>query len=234
MNIEDFYRIENGKLSFTRQQGSDFAKKVAGDFNPIHHIDSKRFCVPGDLLFSVIVHHYGLRQNMAFSFSGMVDDQVALQLPECEDEHTELIGDNGKTYLSIDCSGAVSHDPELIQAFTRRYVEFSGHTFPDVLIPLVKKHGVMVNPDRPLVIYDRMSFHLDRVDIRNLDLRLAEARLEHSGKRGEVTLEYDLLDDGERVGHGCKHMALGGLRPYDQKDVDRLIASYEADKKKYG
>ena len=233
MNIEDFYRMEGSRLSFTRQQGSDFAKRVAGDFNPIHHPDSKRFCVPGDLLFSVIVHHYGLRQNMAFQFSGMVDDSVQLLLPECEEEHTEIAGDNGKTYLSIDCSGEVSHDPKLIESFTRRYVEFSGKTFPDILIPLVKEHGVMVNPDRPLVIYDRMSFQLDRVDIAQLDLRLVDAQLEHSGKRGEVTLEYDLLDQRERVGHGCKHMALGGLRPYDQSDVDRLVASYEEDKRKY-
>ena len=234
MNIEDFYRLDNGKLFFSRQQGSDFAKKVAGDFNPIHHIDSKRFCVPGDLLFAVIIHHYGLRQNMSFKFAGMVDDQVTLTLPECEDQHTEIIGDNGKTYLSIDCSGDVSHDSQLIESFTRRYVEFSGKTFPDILIPLVEKHGVMVNPDRPLVIYDRMSFKLDRIDIRQLDLQLAEASLTHSGKRGEVTLEYDLLDQGKIIGHGCKHMALGGLRPYDQNDVDRLVASYEQDKIKYG
>jgi len=95
MNIEDFYRMEGSRLSFTRQQGSDFAKRVAGDFNPIHHPDSKRFCVPGDLLFSVIVHHYGLRQNMAFHFSGMVDDSVQLLLPECEDEHTEISARRG-------------------------------------------------------------------------------------------------------------------------------------------
>ncbi len=234
MNIKDFCTISDGRLSFTRQQGSDFAKKVAGDFNPIHHIDSKRFCVPGDLLFSVIVHHYGLRQNMSFSFSGMVDDQVTLILPECESGHTEIKGDNGKTYLSIDCSGDVTHDPDLIRDFTRRYVEFSGKTFPDILIPLVRKHNVMVNPDRPLVIYDQMSFKLDRLDIGKLDLRLAEAKLEYSGKRGEVVLEYDLLDDGEPVGHGCKHMALGGLREYDQNDVDRLVASYERDKRNLG
>ncbi len=234
MNIEDFCTVSDDRLSFTRQQGSDFAKKVAGDFNPIHHIDSKRFCVPGDLLFSVIVHHYGLRQNMSFSFSGMVDDQVTLILPACEGGHIEVKGDNGKTYLSIDCSGDVTQDPDLIRDFTRRYVEFSGKTFPDILIPLVRKHNVMVNPDRPLVIYDRMSFRLDRLDIGKLDLRLAEAKLEYSGKRGEVVLEYDLLDDGEPVGHGCKHMALGGLREYDQNDVDRLVASYERDKQNLG
>ena len=61
MNLEKYYNLEGSKLSFTRQQASDFAKSVAGDFNSIHDVESKRFCVPGDLLFSVIIHHYGLR-----------------------------------------------------------------------------------------------------------------------------------------------------------------------------
>ena len=71
MNMEKYYHLENSKLSFTRQQASDFAKLVAGDFNPIHDPESKRFCVPGDLLFAVIIRHYGLRQVMGFSFSGI-------------------------------------------------------------------------------------------------------------------------------------------------------------------
>ena len=76
MNIEKYYRLEDSKLSFTRQQASEFAKTEAGDFNPIHNVDSKLFCVPGDLLFSVIIHHYGLRQIMGFSFSGMLFENV--------------------------------------------------------------------------------------------------------------------------------------------------------------
>ena len=48
MNLEKFYSLEGSRLSFTRQQASDFAKSVAGDFNTLHDIDSKRFCVPGE------------------------------------------------------------------------------------------------------------------------------------------------------------------------------------------
>ena len=84
MNLEKYYTLDGSRLSFTRQQASDFAKSVAGDFNPIHDIDSKRFCVPGDLLFSIIVHHYGLRQIMGISFSGMVGDDTTLILPEVD------------------------------------------------------------------------------------------------------------------------------------------------------
>ena len=58
MNIEKYYNLDGPKLSFTRRQGSDFAKTVAGDFNPLHDVDAKRFCIPGDLLFAVIIRHY--------------------------------------------------------------------------------------------------------------------------------------------------------------------------------
>ena len=57
MNMDKYYHLENSNLSFTRQQGSDFAKLVAHDFNPIHDPESKRFCVPGDLLFAVMIQH---------------------------------------------------------------------------------------------------------------------------------------------------------------------------------
>lgn len=233
MNIEKYYTIEDDRLSFTREQASDFAKTVASDFNPIHDIDSKRFCVPGDLLFAVIVHHYGLRQKMTFNFSGMVGDNTPLILPHCNDQHIALLDDNGKKYLAIECSGEVSRDPQLIESLTRHYVAFSGQTFPHILVPLMEQHGVMINPQRPLVIYDSMSFSLERLDIDRVDLRLADKRLEHNGKRGDVTLEYDLLGDDAVVGHGCKRMVLSGLRPYDPADMEQLVAGYEQDKSRY-
>ena len=40
MNLEKFYSLEGSRLSFTRQQASDFAKLVAGDFNPIHDVEA--------------------------------------------------------------------------------------------------------------------------------------------------------------------------------------------------
>jgi len=51
MFIEQYCPIDSEKISFTRQQASDFAKQVADDFNPLHNVEAKRFCVPGDLLF---------------------------------------------------------------------------------------------------------------------------------------------------------------------------------------
>ena len=55
MFLENYCRITDDKISFTRQQASDFAKQIADDFNPLHDIQAKRFCVPGDLLFSLIL-----------------------------------------------------------------------------------------------------------------------------------------------------------------------------------
>ncbi len=86
MLIQDYYDLPNGNLRFTRQQGSDFAKQVADDFNPLHDVDAKRFCIPGDLLFSVMLARYGISSHMECIFSGMVTEGVELLLPEPAEE----------------------------------------------------------------------------------------------------------------------------------------------------
>src|SRR5210317_734718 len=122
MNLDKYYNLDGPKLSFTRQQASDFAKSIAGDFNSIHDVESKRFCVPGDLLFSVIIHHYGLRQTMGFSFSGMVGDDVALILPEVNAREISIYDEHDKKYLDISSNGTHSRNRDLIDSLTRNYV----------------------------------------------------------------------------------------------------------------
>ena len=233
MNLEKYYTREGSKLSFTRQQASDFAKTVAGDFNSIHDVDSKRFCVPGDLLFSVIVHHYGLRQTMGISFSGMVGDDVILILPEVDAREISIYDENDKKYLDVSTDGQQSKDEVLINSLTRNYVKFSGHNFPHVLVPLMKENNVMINTERPLVIYDHMRISLDTLDIDSVDLTLTDNIFRLYGKRGDVALNYDLRCNGETVGKGQKKMVLSGLREYDQDKIDQLIQLYNERKSQY-
>lgn len=70
MFIENFFKKSAHTISFTREQASQFAKEVADDFNPLHDIEAKRFCVPGDLLFSVILSQAAIHKEMTFTFSG--------------------------------------------------------------------------------------------------------------------------------------------------------------------
>lgn len=233
MNLKKYYNLDGARLSFTRQQASAFAKTVAGDFNPIHDVDSKRFCVPGDLLFSVIIHHYGLRQTMGFSFSGMVDDDVTLILPAVNAREISIYDEHDKKYLDVSSDGAHSHDAGLIESLTRNYVEFSGHTFPHVLVPLMRENNVMINTERPLVIYDHMRISLDTLDIDEVELQLSDSICRLYGKRGDVALNYDLCCNGERVGRGQKKMVMSGLREYNQASIDALVESYGARKSAY-
>ena len=233
MNLEKFYNLEGSRLSFTRQQASDFAKSVAGDFNAIHNVDSKRFCVPGDLLFSVIIHHYGLRQTMGFSFSGMLRDEVTLILPTVNARENSIYDENNRKYLDVSSDGAHSRNPELINSVTRSYVEFSGHTFPHVLVPLMQQNNVMINTERPLVIYDHMRISLDTLDIDSVELKLADSKFRLYGKRGDVALNYDLCCNDETVGKGQKKMVLSGLREYDQEKIDALVESFRVLKSCY-
>ena len=97
MFIEQYFSEPQGRVCFTREQASDFAKRVADDFNPLHDVDAKRFCVPGDLLFAVILSKYGISRHMQFVFSGMVVDGVELR------HHLEaflVLGKRGRPRLS--------------------------------------------------------------------------------------------------------------------------------------
>lgn len=61
MFSEQFYSVQDGRIVISAPpQASYFAKEIAGgDFNPIHDPDARRFCVPGDLLFTIVVSRFG-------------------------------------------------------------------------------------------------------------------------------------------------------------------------------
>ncbi len=229
--VDQFFNEKAGRVSFSRQQASDFAKKVAGDFNPIHDPAAKRFCVPGDLLFAVVLAKYGLSQHMRFKFLGMVGDGVALNFPEKMVDKLSISDEKDKEYLTIEAEGDTNNEAGLIDAFTRRYVEFSGQTFPHMLVPLMREHQVMINPKRPLVIYESMNIDMMRMDVDDIQLELTGSSLEVNGKRGDATLEFSLLSSGEVVGKGEKTMVLSGLRPFNEEVIAQLVEEYSASKK---
>ncbi|MGL1955881.1 MAG: DUF3581 domain-containing protein [Colwellia sp.] len=233
MFIEKFCPINIDQISFTRQQSSDFAKQVADDFNPLHNIDAKRFCVPGDLLFSVIIAKSGLHKQMSFNFSGMVNDNIALTFPNQINDSFDVVDDKSKVYLTVEASGEKTHCKSLINALTQAYVNFSGHTFPEILVKLMTDNNVMINPARPMIMYQSMSIDLKRLDIKSLTLELAQTSLSINGKRGDAWLEFDLIAEGEIIGHGKKHMLLSGLREYCQSSVNALIAQHSQTKAEY-
>jgi hypothetical protein len=215
MLVDPYYSTSEGRISFTREQGSNFAKQVADDFNPIHDPDARRFCIPGDLLFSIVLARYGLSQHMEFRFTGMVVDGIELVLPEPA-EDLEINDTDDRQYLTIRRTGPDTHDATLIDNLTRGYVAFSGHTFPHILVPLLAEQNVMINPERPVVMYDSMSIDLDRLDIQSPQLVQDHNELSINGKRGEVRLVFNLVENGQVVGRGRKRLILSGLREYDE------------------
>ncbi len=232
MRLADFYQQNQSEILISRQQASRFAKEVANDFNPLHDADAKMFCVPGDLLFSVALNTLGLSQQMRFTFSGMVSDE-ALIFPDTDAGHIDIADASGKCYLTIERSGNITRDGELISRLAREYVAFSGKTFPHLLVPLMSAQGVMINPARPLVIYQRMEIELDRLDLQNPVLESAGTEFEVAGKKGTVRLDFHILQDGVACGRGAKYMSLRGLQEYDESAMSRLIESYSGYKSAY-
>lgn len=233
MFLDPFYQQQDNSIRISREQASRFAKSIAGDFNPIHDIDAKRFCVPGDLLFALVLNKFGVSQHMHFTFSGMVGDEIGLIFPYLAKEDISIKDINDKTYLSIKRSGDNSTNLDVTNMFSQRYVAFSGQTFPHILVPLMAEHNVMINPARPLVIYESMSINIQQLDINKPVLSLTEAMLTVDGKRGNVTLKFSVSDNNKVVGSGEKTMLMSGLRKFDQAVIDKLIDDYASRKEAY-
>ena len=115
MFLTPYFSKQDKQFEFTRRQASHFAKKVAADFNPIHDEDSRRFCVPGDLLFSVILSQAAIHKEMTFTFSGMVSNNVELTFPSELMGQCAVIDANNKEYLRIAASGESSTNPQFIK-----------------------------------------------------------------------------------------------------------------------
>lgn len=226
------YSADNRTLTFTRDAASAFAKEVAGDFNPIHNPDARRFCVPGDLLFAVVLDLYHARASMNFEFEQMVDDRVELEL-QLQENTLRMVDSTDKSYLDVTFNGDTVESESANQALISAYVKFSGETFPFLLVELMKKHQVMINPQRPLVIYKSMSIDLRETVCDSFDLAFTESSLKADGKKGEVTLNFDIVSNDKIVGAGRKNMLLGGLREYQQKDIDELVEEYNSIKSRH-
>lgn len=226
MFLTPYFSVNNEQFQFTRQQASHFAKKVAGDFNPIHDEDNKRFCVPGDLLFAVLLKKEGISRKMRFEFSGMVGDGIALHIEDKGDVDSSVLDEKGKEYLHMNHHGETCHNPEFIDHVVKNYVQFSGMNFPHIMVPLMKEKQMMINCQRPLVIYESMEIEFDRLDITHPEVEFTGATFDVEGKRGLVTLNFDFKEDGIVVGKGVKRMVASGLRPYIQEDVDALVERF--------
>ena len=233
MFLKDFYSIHEGSISIVAEQASMFAKEVAHDFNPLHDVDAKRFCVPGDLLFSMALENYGLSQNMHFIFSGMVGHDVLLNFPDNDAEQIDVNDNQEKTYLQIERSGVISRDSALIESFIRDYVAFSGQNFPYVLVPLLAQENVMFNINRPLVIYESMTLSFEHLDFQQASVEMLEPKMEVNGKRATAFLHFQIKADGDVVGTGFKKLALSVPSAYEAEPMQVFVDEYLARKNDY-
>ncbi len=232
MEIDRYFDVSDDQLIFSRQQSSDFAKLVAGDFNPLHDTDAKRFCVPGDLLFAVCLYRGGVFESMTFDFLNMVDAGVALSTVQ-RDAGTVLSDAREREYLTLQTRGAHSRNAELINGLAQAYVQFSGQTFPYLLVDLMRNHDVMINPSRPLVIYKSMQLTISSLQAENIALEFSGAQLLLDGKKATVELNFDIHSASQMIGRGQKQMVLGGLRAFDEEAMASLVDEYQSVKDRY-
>lgn len=233
MFLDSYFHRQGDVIEIDARQGSDFAKRVAGDFNPIHNADNRRFCVPGDLMFALALSRYGVHRDMVFAFTGMVGANTPLRFPARVEDTGTIVNGHDKPVVEMQLSGESRDDENFVAAVVRQYVAFSGHNFPDILVPLLAEQGVMINPERPLVMYESMTLHFDTLDFESPSLALSNAVLDVDGKRGDVRLEFTVTSGDTPVGRGYKKLVIGGLKPYDEAAMAAVVAQYEANKRAY-
>lgn len=233
MFLKEFYQICDSSIRISAEQASTFAKEIAHDFNPLHDVDAKRFCVPGDLLFSLVLEKYGLSETMHFIFSGMVGDGVLLNFPDTTADQIDVTDNQGKTYLQIQRQGKINHDRTMIETLIRDYVAFSGQNFPYVLVPMLAKENVMFNIDRPLVIYESMTLTMLELNVETPRLEMLEPKMEVNGKRATAYLHFQIISADKQVGYGFKKLAVSGLRPYEDQPMQAFVDEYLARKNGY-
>ncbi len=134
-----------------------------------------------------------------------------------------LVDANGKEYLHMAHQGEVNKDPQFIEHVVKSYVQFSGMNFPHIMVPLMEEKQMMINCQRPLVIYESMEVEFDHLNLTHPEVAFSGATFDIEGKRGVVTLNFDFKEDGQVIGKGVKRMVASGLKPYDQDAVDDLV-----------
>ena len=129
--------------------------------------------------------------------------------------------------MNVTCTGEGTKDAELIASLSESYVQFSGQAFPHLLVPLMRDNNVMINPDRPLVMYQSMCITMDSLPSAQVHFEFDSSSLTVNGKRGEVSLKYELKNEqGEHIGHAHKSMLLSGLREYDEAQMNSVVEYY--------
>ena len=91
----------------------------------------------------------------------------------------------------------------------------------------MQKEQKMINTKRPMVIYDSMKLSFDRFTETAPSVELNDCQFEVSGKRGLVTMNFDLISGNQSIGQGEKQIIMSGLRDYEQSAIDELVSTYD-------
>lgn len=233
MFLKEFYSGPSHQTEITAEQGSLFAKEIARDFNPLHDEDSKRFCVPGDLLYAIVLEKYGLSKKMTFTFTGMMGHGISLDFPKTDQSQFEINGSNDKTIVKVERDEETIKYNEVVDALIRGYVAFSGHNFPYILVPLMAKQNVMINLTRPLVLYNSMCLEFKHLNFNKPVVEMLDPELTVNGKRGDAFFRFQIKSGDEVVGTGYKKIVISGMREYDEGPMQDFVDNYLARKDAY-
>jgi len=230
--IEDFLNFmkvrsfENGGVYFIdKESGSNFAKDICKDLNPIHNVESKKFIMLGDFLFALYVNEYGFPKNREVIFKNPI------KINSLENSGLEVIVSKEGIFVGNQKKVESSVEDFLFfdESLLLQYCEISGSLFPDKLWGVFESSGLMPNFKRGIVMYTGVNFgfnfNLDslygdiELDLDNVDYEIVSNRLFL-----KANVKVDL--NGENVGSICKNLVCLGCVDYNKEKFDFLVENY--------
>jgi len=77
-----------------------------------------------------------------------------------------------------------------------------------------------------MIMYESMSLALRKLNNPQPELEMKKSELDVVGKRGNVTLEYQLMSAGNVAGEVSKRLLLSGLREYCPEAMAGIIEEF--------
>lgn len=218
----------DGKYLVSEKDGSNFAKEVCLDYNPIHDEGNLDFAVPGDLLLSLFVWQNGLPCDGSVAFKKPVKGDLELKIDldgisnSGTDEELVILKNLSSIYLT---------SIKFYKDFMAEYCLLSGSLFPEKLGEVFSDSGLMPGVEKPLVMYSGVDFDLnmDKFSLYDCDLSLNLGEINYKVLRKnmmKIGVGVDVLIDDENVGSLTKNLVCFETVPFSEAGLSELVTRY--------
>lgn len=222
-------QLDDSLFKFNAVACDAYARNVVKDFNPIHNHLAKNYCVPGDLIFALMVERGGVHGSMRMDFLNrvgkdseyiFVSGKAGMALLDRGNKvQAQLIG-SGDASVCVKCISAVS---DAVLSCTSSY-------FPYKMMRSLRAENLMLSGCRSLVILKSIEVNVSDLHFASdLTAVFCSSSLRHSGRRGTIDAHFQLVGgNGQVLGQVIKTALIIGIERFNGKRSAQYLENYES------